>query len=425
MAHHRTIRGLIAWFASTCALLGVLSTVAPARAAGPSKSPRNEILVVTANVREAWEPRDVREAWDMKNFVSRIVPLLPYKPDVLLLQEVTARSAATIAKLLGRATGNRFAVVVKPWAVAQRRDGRMLYKRDTAIVINLATMQETKQGGYLTHRYARSDAVRGKPVQVVQTAYTVVHERKGRFDLPVSSSHFVTRRGTLRTETLDRRYRLRWSRDIAARLRRFGSRRKLLRVAGGDFNAERCWVEDEAGTCTKFLPWWKFMTETSSYSDALRERINVGGIDYVFGRGNIIRAGLDRTWTQAQRLAHDAPDFYSDHRFRWALVGDDHYKPKRPTNLIAKDFGKDATLRVRVNWAASSDPGGSELAGYKVYKSKNGTTFRLVATTTEDLFEDTRVRIAQRYWYRVVAYDNAGNHSRAADIQFVTGTPAG
>ena len=77
--------------------------------------------------------------------------------------------------------------------------------------------------------------------------------------------------------------------------------------------------------------------------------MNVGGIDYVFGRGNVIRAGLDRTWTQAQRLAHDAPDFYSDHRFRWALVGDDHYKPKRPTNLAAEDFGKDATLHVRLS----------------------------------------------------------------------------
>ena len=423
MAHHRTVRGLIAGFASACALLGVLS--APAAAAGASKSPRNEILVVTANVREAWEPRDVRATWDMQNFVSRLLPRIPYRPDVLLLQEVTSGSAATIARLLGRATGNRYAVVVKPWAVAQRPDGRMLYKRDTAIVINRATMQETKPGGYLTHRYARSDAVRGTPVQVVQTAYTVVHERRGRFDLPVSSSHFVMRRGTLRTEALDRRYRLRWSRDIAARLRRFQSKRKILRVAGGDFNAERCWVEDSTGTCTKLLPWWKFLTETSRYSDALRERINVGGIDYVFGRGNVIRAGLDRTWTQAQRLDHDAPDFYSDHRFRWALVGDDHYKPKRPANLVAKDFGTGTSLRVRLNWAASSDPGGSGLSGYKVYKSKDGTTFKLVATTPDDFFEDTRVRIAQRYWYRVIAYDKTGNESRPARIQFVTGTPPG
>jgi serine protease AprX len=85
--------------------------------------------------------------------------------------------------------------------------------------------------------------------------------------------------------------------------------------------------------------------------------------------------------------------------------------PTTPTNLKATN-GK---LKVSLTWTASTDSGGSGLAGYKIFRSTTSTgTFTQIGTSTTASFVDTAVAKGKTYWYYVQAYDKAGNHSAAS-----------
>jgi serine protease AprX len=78
--------------------------------------------------------------------------------------------------------------------------------------------------------------------------------------------------------------------------------------------------------------------------------------------------------------------------------------------------------KVSLSWTTSTDSGGSGLAGYKVYKATASTgPFALATTTTTLTWTDTAVIKGRSYWYYVVAYDKAGNHSVKSAT--VTGKP--
>jgi chitodextrinase len=87
-----------------------------------------------------------------------------------------------------------------------------------------------------------------------------------------------------------------------------------------------------------------------------------------------------------------------------ALV--DTTAPSIPSGAIATAT---STSQVAVTWAASTDSGGSGLAGYQVYR--NGT---LITTTTATVYTDNGLSAATSYCYTIVAYDNAGNSSSAS-----------
>jgi chitodextrinase len=74
-----------------------------------------------------------------------------------------------------------------------------------------------------------------------------------------------------------------------------------------------------------------------------------------------------------------------------------------------------STSQVSVSWSASTDTGGSGLAGYQVYR--NGT---LVTTTTATSYGDSGLSAATSYCYTIVAYDSAGNNSSASPETCVT-----
>ena len=74
-----------------------------------------------------------------------------------------------------------------------------------------------------------------------------------------------------------------------------------------------------------------------------------------------------------------------------------------------------AISQVTITWAASTDTGGSGLAGYLVYR--DGT---LIATTTGTSYSDSGLSAATSYCYTIVAYDNAGNNSSASSPICVT-----
>ena len=59
---------------------------------GSPESPVDELLVVSANLQEAFDDADVRDTKDIAGFSGRLLRQVPYKPDVLLLQEVRLSS---------------------------------------------------------------------------------------------------------------------------------------------------------------------------------------------------------------------------------------------------------------------------------------------------------------------------------------------
>lgn len=88
----------------------------------------------------------------------------------------------------------------------------------------------------------------------------------------------------------------------------------------------------------------------------------------------------------------------------------DTIAPTIPTNVKATN-GKG---KITLTWTASTDGGGSGLQGYKVYRATTQTgVYSIVGTVTTNSFVNTTAK-GVTYWYYVVAYDKAGNHSAAS-----------
>jgi fibronectin type 3 domain-containing protein len=93
--------------------------------------------------------------------------------------------------------------------------------------------------------------------------------------------------------------------------------------------------------------------------------------------------------------------------------------PSAPTGLGAAA----AKRKVNLSWSASTDAGGSGLAGYRVWRGTAGSSgpFSPIATTTTASYSDTTVTSKVTYWYRVTAFDGAGNESQPSGV--VAATP--
>jgi uncharacterized protein with LGFP repeats len=82
--------------------------------------------------------------------------------------------------------------------------------------------------------------------------------------------------------------------------------------------------------------------------------------------------------------------------------------PSTPTGLTASGGKRQITLA----WTASTDTGGSGLAGYEVFRSTSaGGPFALLGQSTSTTYTDSGTTRGRRYWYQVKAYDSAGNRS--------------
>jgi predicted phage tail protein len=73
--------------------------------------------------------------------------------------------------------------------------------------------------------------------------------------------------------------------------------------------------------------------------------------------------------------------------------------------------------KVSLTWTASTDSGGSGLAGYRVFRatSSNGSYSQIAAVATPG-YNDSAVVARSTYYYYVVAYDGAGNTSARSAI---------
>ncbi len=123
--------------------------------------------------------------------------------------------------------------------------------------------------------------------------------------------------------------------------------------------------------------------------------------------------------------AFDNAGNYSD--FSEALIArtkpqvGDTTPPTTPDNLHAQTIDD---YSIKLTWNASTDTGGSGLAGYRIYRedvNNYGTAIAMVdATTTE--YTNTGLQPGTTYRYKIKAVDNAGNVSDFSNIAEATTT---
>jgi chitodextrinase len=101
--------------------------------------------------------------------------------------------------------------------------------------------------------------------------------------------------------------------------------------------------------------------------------------------------------------------------FEWTIQPPpDATPPSSPGGLAVTGT---TTTSISLGWSASTDTGGSGLAGYRVYRDGASTPHANVSGTT---FTDSGLTSGSSHTYRVSAHDVAGNESDAAGP--VTGT---
>lgn len=330
----------LALFASSIFVVG-----GPA-SGGTGPSPDDKLLVVIANLDEAYDKADAQKIGDMQNFVDRVLNngIMPdFKPDVLLLQEVRGISLRNIASILSNQTGDDYIVPVnRPEGREERPSFRLTDRKvlhfDTGIIINKATVGQVPGSpeGWVRTSYLYSHKASNRTnVGVKSHAYMMVRKKDADGDLvgpyiPLTSVHFA--RG-VEVQADKRTYYInQWTSVVASNLHKKFEARKddWLKVIGGDFNIQRC--PNPQGACNNSA-WYKKMKGTGTYykyDDALFHCSATGacenfpfgynwagkyalGVDFIFNTGKAaLDAGKD----------HDAPqpNNYSDHIFRWAVL---------------------------------------------------------------------------------------------------------
>lgn len=95
--------------------------------------------------------------------------------------------------------------------------------------------------------------------------------------------------------------------------------------------------------------------------------------------------------------------------------------PTTPGSVTASTLSQTA---IRVAWSASTDTGGSGLAGYRVYRSTTSTgTYTQVGsdlTTASLSYDDTSLSAGSTRFYRIVAFDDNGNASAQSSTASAT-----
>jgi hypothetical protein len=288
-----------------------------ALSAASASSPPGKMVVVSSNLlaglgdQPAMRPR-------MALYVSRLLDQTPYYPDVLLLQEVKRKSADRVAYLLSRETGDRYVVAVRPPWIPWHQNLRTRWERDSGIVINATTTKKLDRGGYISLTYKRSDAADPtERVEINQHARLSVAEKDGGLKLGVASVHFQYKR--LKNRALWRFYQKKWAKKVTAKLA--SKYPGTQATVGGDFNRTRCIRPGSPLTC-KRNPFWRVFVNRRNYRDSIykvwrdgKKHLGLGGVDFIFTKADPTNARDDRSYDP-----QSPTEFYSDHRFLWAVV---------------------------------------------------------------------------------------------------------
>ena len=369
----------------------------PARAGGLEDTPDDRVLIVTTNMQEAFGPDDVRNHRDMKNYVDRLLTLVPYNPDILNLQEITEKPARYVAGRLSKATGDRYIAALSPGNEPWVQKGQTVTKTETVVLLNLTTMKKEDSGGYLTTTYKASDAAPGALREKKKQAFISVSERSTGALYALTSAHFSLGR-VMKNKSTAERYKGTWAQQIKTKLNdKYG--RNTLKIVTGDFNTGRCLGATTNALC-KFTPTWKTMHD-SGYRSAVHLLTDDGAFDHIYTPAGIHRAELDHKYNGKTAGPNE---FYSDHQLRWALLSSDVASPSAPTNV---QLSSSSPSSVRVTWDPSTDVG-TGVAKYQIWRrGEDVTDFNLRKTTDQTEWTDTETFGNRTYDYYVVAIDSA------------------
>jgi endonuclease/exonuclease/phosphatase family metal-dependent hydrolase len=304
------------------------------------QTPAGQMLVVSANLQAgAARPAPPKQ---IRRFARRLRRLVPFAPDVLLLQEVTEETAGMTAGMLAEEIPFRFSVERSPGPPPETEldqtvpeseppeDVQEEVVSDTAVVVNAETTRVRDSGGDVMTRYEVMDANPRAPWRTKLHAYLVATERGRRSKVALVSIHFA---GNWRFEppSIGFFYKNQWTREIAAFLEERFPSSEYLHVIGGDFNNRRCIETPEKVNCEEW-PFWHTLVKRAGLNDSIFEihgtsdeglekqrkgkRRERKRIDYIFTNARVIDASHD--------AAYDAGPgdrgFYSDHALLWALI---------------------------------------------------------------------------------------------------------
>ncbi|MPZ70513.1 MAG: hypothetical protein GEU71_13450 [Actinobacteria bacterium] len=289
------------------------------------ESPPGQILVVDNNLQEAFSADDVNDPADVDNFVTRLLTRVDYVPDVVMLQEVVRASAEGVATRMSEQTGYPFSVVVGPDETVYppgHEDREDQVVRETAILINTATMTATGPQGFIDTSYSAEDGIPGQRARTKQQAYSGLIEQQTGEAYAAMSIHYLPTQNWFDDNQVAWQYKAQWSDELAVFLEATFPE-DATRLLVGDFNNRRCRTRDETREC-ETMPFWPVVTSTHGYTDALysagaeAEIGTLKRIDYIFGRTAFAAAASDLAYTEEDKA--DPATFYSDHRFLWGLT---------------------------------------------------------------------------------------------------------
>jgi hypothetical protein len=285
------------------------ATGSHAPAATPGVSPGGRIVVVTANLQEAFGAES-RHNSEMNVFVPRMLDQVPSRPDVLLLQDSRKQAVDKVASLLSRQTGDRYVVGQKlrkePW---QKLPHKVWYSTETAIVVNSATMKIFGPRDWVRIRNPWGHPKKNY-VEYKGQAYLGVQERDGGAKVGVMGVHLP--KGPDKSMTVAKKFG-----PWVDRLATFMERKypNMPRVIGGDFNQTKCTGKEPC----EYAPFWKTLESPKfGYTESIwkiqeaknwKYRIPLA-VDWIFSTAEeVIDADGD---------VKNPPEFYSNHRFFWA-----------------------------------------------------------------------------------------------------------
>lgn len=374
---------------------GLLGGTMPALAA-PLQSPPGQVLIVDNNLLEGFGDRDLENMVEVRVFVRRLLSQLPYRPDVLLLQEVRHKSAAYAARLLTNKTGNKYLIAAGGARDIFRQVNGKIITQDSAILINSATMSKVGSSGYIT---TRKESGWDKP-EYRKHAFVAARRIGSELTLPMVSLH-IPESGVKQKSELIAKALLDKSSNLA------GTR---LEIMAGDFNTSS-YINGKPSA------FWNSLTSSPyDFRDSVE---TVGGqlskgVDFIFARAGVHGAGVDASYDPAL-VKNDPSRFYSDHRFRWALLGGDRSSPTTPANLNTSN----RTEGVYLNWGASTDTD-SGLAGYEVWRVRSDGSENMIGRASGIEYTDRNVYATKTYTYYVRAYDHAHNRSPSTETVATT-----
>lgn len=290
----------------------------------------NQLTVVSANLFEMWNNNDIGEIRDMTHFAWRVrnvlsnLPTPVAAPDVVLLQEVTSESAATVAERLTTYTGRSYAVGVTaasgPGALESNPATGPIVRRETAIVYNTESVTLSNPAASLLS-YPESQVEKGW--LSLRQATALVTKRASGKKYALYATHFVTHAMVKDHDE----YGGIWANFLKRRVTEIAAYAGATPVIAGDFNRKPCINYTNAGLasvgymtpCTgaageQVSGLWSAMATPSSngpgaYAAAIPATEN--SVDNIFTTGTIVTARDDRDYRKPDP-ENDDPNRFRD-----------------------------------------------------------------------------------------------------------------